>query len=344
MAKTRVSIRDVAKLAEVSLGTASQALSNKPGVAPQTRARVMTAATQLGYQQQVRITSPLSKQLVTVGLVLRKNLEESLSINPFYSYVLAGAERECQRQGLSLMYTTLEVDDLNRALDWPPMLTTQRVDGVLVVGAFLEETISQIGRQSGAIVVLVDGYSTEQRFDSIVTDNLNGAYTAVKYLIENGHRHIGLVGSLPDAYPSIRERRKGYSRALKHHDISESYIEDSPLLREAVYESTQRLLRRAPQITALFACNDNVAVAAMSAAVELGRRIPDDLSIIGFDNIDLTQEVTPPLTTIHVDKTLMGVLAVRRLRERAEYPDQVAMTTTLSTQLIIRGSVRSLVT
>jgi LacI family transcriptional regulator len=224
------------------------------------------------------------------------------------------------------------------------MLSDQRVDGVLVLGAFLEETISQIGRQSGAIVVLVDGYSTEQRFDSIVTDNLNGAYMAVKYLIENGHRHIGLVGSSPDAYPSIRERRKGYTRALKHFEINESYIEDSPLLRDEVYDTTRRLLNRAPQITALFACNDNVAIGAMAAAAEMGRRIPDDLSIIGFDNIDLTQEVTPPLTTVHVDKILMGVLAVRRLRERAEYSDQVVMTTTLSTQLVIRGSVKTLAT
>lgn len=116
MSKTHVSIRDVAKLAQVSLGTASQALSNKPGVAPSTRARVWAAASELGYQQQVRIASPMTHRLSTVGLVMRKDLEESLRGNPFYSYVLAGAEQECQRQGLSLMYATLEVDAYNRAL------------------------------------------------------------------------------------------------------------------------------------------------------------------------------------------------------------------------------------
>ncbi|MBI5959734.1 MAG: substrate-binding domain-containing protein, partial [Chloroflexi bacterium] len=166
--------------------------------------------------------------------------------------------------------------------------------------------------------------------------------TAVDYLIENGHSRIGLIGSLPDAYPSIRERRKGYTRALKQHGIEPSYIENGPLTREGGYKATQRLLKRAPEITAIFACNDNVAIGVMNAAQDLGRHIPDDLSVIGFDDIDLSQEVTPPLTTIHVDKMLMGVLGVRQLRDRIENPARTRLTTILSTQLIIRKSVRSL--
>ncbi|MBN1966661.1 MAG: LacI family DNA-binding transcriptional regulator [Anaerolineae bacterium] len=340
--KTTPTLRDVAKLAGVSLGTASQALSNKPGVAPDTRARVLEAATQLGYQQQIRIAVPSTTHLSTVGLVMKQEADRPLPINPFYSYVLAGAERECQRQGLNLMYANIEVDDYNRALNWPPMLLEQRTDGLLVVGTFLEETIVRIGQQTNQVIVLVDAYAPDRMFDSIVTDNVSGAQSAVEYLIQNGHTRIGLVGSTPDAYPSIRERRKGYTRALKQHDIADSYIEDSLLTRQAVYEATLRLLRRAPEITAIFACNDNVAIGAMNAAHDLGLKIPDDLSLIGFDDIDLAQEVNPPLTTVHVDKTLMGVLGVRHLRDRAENPDRPTLTTALGTQLIVRGSVRSL--
>jgi LacI family transcriptional regulator len=338
--RTRATIRDVAKFARVSLGTASQALNHRPGVAPETRERVMAAATQLGYRQQVRLSSRASRTLSTVGLVVKRECGQSLAVNPFYSYVLAGAERECQRQGLSLMYANIEVDEYNRALSWPPMLSEPLVDGLLVVGTFLEDVIGQISQKTGRRIILVDGYSFDQRFDSIITDNVHGAYQAVKHLIDNGHRQIGLIGSTEDAYPSIRERRKGYTRALKHFGIHNSYIEDGLLTREAAYEATLRLLRRAPQVTAIFACNDNVAVGVMNAAGDLGRRLPEDLSVVGFDDIDLAQEVNPPLTTMHVDKTLMGVLAVQRLRDRAENPDQVALTTTLSTQLIVRGSVQ----
>jgi LacI family transcriptional regulator len=337
----RPTLRDVAKQAEVSLGTASQALSNKPGVSPETRARVLEAAATLGYRQQVRISTPFTNPLSTVGLLMKRDANELLMINPFYSYVLAGAERECQRQNLSLMYANLEVDEHNCPLSWPAMLLDQRLDGILVVGAFLQDTILGIHEQTDQAIVLVDSYAPLQQFDSIVTDNLNGAFSAVSYLIEQGHTRIGLIGSTSDAYPSIRERRKGYTRALKEHGITETYIEDGDLTREAGYETTLRLLKRSPEITAIFACNDNVAVGVMNAAAEQGRSIPRDLSVVGFDDIDLAQEVNPPLTTIHVDKTLMGVLGIRHLRDRVENPDRSTLTTTLSTQLIIRESVCS---
>ncbi|HEX3052124.1 MAG TPA: LacI family DNA-binding transcriptional regulator [Aggregatilineaceae bacterium] len=338
----RSTLRDVARRANVSLGTASQALSNKPGVAPNTRTRVFAAAAELGYQQQIRLSTPISQNLSMVGLLMKRDPHNYLTVNPFYSYVLAGAERECQRQNLSLMYANLDVDEQNRGLSWPPMLFDRRVDGILVVGAFLQETITHISQQTNQTIVLVDSYVPYQQFDSIVTDNLNGAYNAVKYLIEHGHTRIGLVGSAVNDYPSIRERRKGYTRALKEYGITETYIEDSALTREDGYEAARRLLKRSPDITAIFACNDNVAIGVMNAADQLGLSVPGDLSIVGFDDIDLTQEVAPPLTTVHVDKTLMGVLAVRQLRDRVENPERPTLTTALSTQLIVRESVRTL--
>jgi LacI family transcriptional regulator len=240
------------------------------------------------------------------------------------------------------MYANIEVDELNRALSWPPMLFEERLNGILVVGTFLADTIGQISKQAGQMLVLVDAYAPGQGFDSIVSDNVNGAQNAIDYLIDKGHTHIGLIGSSPDSYPSIRERRKGYTRGLKQRGISDAYIEDSMLTRESAYDATLRLLRRAPQITAIFACNDNTAVGVMNAANELGLSVPDDLSVIGFDDIDLAQEVTPPLTTVHVDKTLMGVLGVRHLRDRIENPNRPSLTIALSTHLIIRESVRSL--
>jgi LacI family transcriptional regulator len=103
-----------------------------------------------------------------------------------------------------------------------------------------------------------------------------------------------------------------------------------------------RLISRAPQITAIFACNDNVGIGVINALHHLGKRVPEDISVIGFDDIDLAQEITPTLTSIHVDKVLMGAMAMRMLRDRAESPDRSVVKTTITTQLMVRESVRSL--
>jgi len=334
-------LRDVAKLAGVSVTTASWALNNKTGVSTETRARVLEAANTLRYQQQVRVPTVVVSQLSVIGFLIRNTPDAPMPGNPFYAHVLAGAEQECQRRGISMMYATVEVDQHNAPLALPPMLTDNRMDGVLIAGTFLSKAIASIRRLSDHPMVLVDDYAPDQQLDSVVTDNLNSAYNAVTYLIDQGHRAIGLIGSVPDAYPSIRERRKGYMRALQSHGIQQTYIEDGSLTRRDAFEATQRLLNRAPQITAIFACNDDVAIGVLNAAAALGLNVPADLSVIGFDNIELSQEIKPALTTMHIDKALMGSMAVRCLAERADGSRQTPLTIMLSTRLVVRDSVRA---
>jgi LacI family transcriptional regulator len=338
----RTTLRQVAEYAGVSLGTASQALGNKLNVSPETRNRVLEAAATLGYKQAVRTPVLVNKKLNTIGLLTKDDNTTQPALNPFYSHILSGAEHECQRLRISLMYATVKVDERNRPQELPAMLLGAQVDGLIVVGAFLEEAIAAISKQATPNVVLVDAYAPSQPFDSVVIDNISGAESAVEYLIAQGHRNIGLVGSQSDGYPSIRERRKGYTRTLRDHQLPNTYIEDGPLTRDGGEDATRRLLQRAPEVTAIFACNDEVAFGAMNAARELGRHIPADLSIVGFDDIDPAQGAVPPLTTIHVDKALMGALAVRHLDTRATNPGQTTVKTLVSTRLIVRKSVRNL--
>ena len=333
-------MRDVAKQADVSLGTASNVLNNKGNVSAEVRNRVLSAVNTLGYKHPVRLASLSMVPLSVLGVISKRDPAPAPAINPFYSHVIAGIDHECQRQNLSLMYANVDVDELNRPNALPPMLLERQVDGIIMVGTFVEDTIHRLGKSVNMPVVLVDGYAPGSVYDSIVSDNLMGAFHAVKYLIDLGHTRIGLIGSGANAYPSIRERRKGYVKALRSAGIQNELIEDSPLSRAGGYNATVALLQRTPSITAIFACNDEVAIGAMTAAREMGRLIPDDLSLVGFDDIDLAQEISPTLTTVHVDKVLMGVLAVRHLRDRAETPGRPAITTTLGTNLIIRESVR----
>lgn len=335
----RPTLRDVAQRAGVSLGTASNVLNKRVNVSEEARERVLAAAAALGYQHQGRTAPHSGHGLSVVGAIGKVDNGEVMTVNPFYSHVLAGIERECQRLGVSLMLANIEVDAMNRPAVMPPMLTDHHVDGVLVVGTFLRDTIKLIGRQVDKPVVLIDAYAPGSRFDSVLSDNINGAFTAVDYLIKRGHRHIGLIGSAPDGYPSIRERRKGYLRALKHHRIPQSYIEDGLLNRGTGYHATIALLRRSPEVTAIFACNDEVALGVLNAARDMGLDMPRDLSVVGFDDIDLAQKFSPQLTTMRVDKMLLGMLAVRQLKERYENPAYPPLTTLVGAQLVERDTV-----
>jgi DNA-binding LacI/PurR family transcriptional regulator len=339
---SRPKLQDVADLAGVSIGTASQALNNKTSVLPETRERVFEAAKQLGYELPVRTSSQTDKGISTVGVLVKVHMGQDVPIDPFYGAVLSGAEHECKRRNLSLMYSSLQVDELSNGIEWPPLVNDQQPDGWLILGAFVQDTIFELEQRLAPPIVLVDAYANDTVYDVIATDNVGGAYNAVTYLIEQGHEHIGLIGSMANAYPSIQQRREGYFRALKEHGIRQSYVEDSPLHGDVAFEMTQKLLKRAPEITAIFACNDDIAMAVMRAAHDMGLRIPDDLSVIGFDDTEPASEIIPALTTIYVDKLLMGALGVRQLLERQQNPDRVPLTIVLGTRLIERKSVQKL--
>ena len=333
-----VTLRDVAKLANVSLGTASQALNNRPQVAPGTRARVIDAARILGYP--LKETTVNSTELKVIGLLTKHDFDLPVEINPFYSHIQAGVESECRKRQISLMYANVEVDPSNHPVMWPAMISEQHIDGLILAGTFIEETVDLFQRRIDVPIVLVDSYAPNLPFDSVVIDNTPAAMTAVKYLIAQGHRKIGLIGWNEQSPPSIHERKRGYSRALDEHGIRDVIIQPSEIkVREDGRKALHQLLDRRPDVTAVFACNDLVALGVLSAAREMNLDVPGDLSVVGFDDIDLAREITPALTTIHVHKTWLGAISVTQLIERATTPEQPKLTITLSTELIVRDSV-----
>ena len=210
MSKT-TTLRAIGKHAEVALSTVSQVLNNKPGVTAQTRKRVHSSAEELGYQPTLRLDSRGATPLKTVGLLTKRDNDEPLRINPFYSYILAGAEAECQRRGINMMYANIDVDENNYALSLPAMVLDDRVYGVIVVGAFLEATNGDISQRARQNIVLVDAYLSGPGIsDSVLIDNYSGALKAVTHVLDHGKRNIGLIGNSPDSYLSIQERRRGY--------------------------------------------------------------------------------------------------------------------------------------
>jgi LacI family transcriptional regulator len=342
MQRSRVKMADIAQESGVSLSTVSMVLSDKPGIPKETRGRVIDVARSLGYQFKNQTISRSTVNLRTVGLILKSQMGEVPQHNEFYSHVIAGIEAACRQHHLNLMFSTISVDADSFPVENPRALWHEATDGLLLVGAFVDEALNHIIGERPCPVVLVDAYSQAPQYDAVLSDNFNGAYRAVEYLIACGHTSIGFVGAHEHAYPSFLERRRGYLQALHDHGIQKPYFADvkQTTVRSDVIAATLNLLNEQPELTALMGVNDNVAIAAMHAALSMGKYIPQDISIIGFDDILLAENVMPPLTTMHVDKISMGRLAINLLLNRAETPQASLVTAVLQPNLVKRMSVR----
>jgi LacI family transcriptional regulator len=339
MMKSKIRISDIAARCKVSSATVSLVLNGKPGVSDETRQRVMSAAAELQYPLPNSISTRSSSHLNTVGMIIKIDIDRPPQANPFYSKVMLGIEGACRRDGINLLFSTAPVDDQNRPLEMPALLYNDAVDGLLMVGIDVDESLALTVRQRGCPLVLVDGYSTADQFDRVISDNYHAAYTAVEYLLSKGHRHIALAGGEPGCFPSIRERRAGYTRALKDRGVNETYSADFNINRTNGQSEIQALIRAYPQITALFCINDEISSAAVRAALEIGLRVPEDISIIGYDDTYLASAAHPPITTMRVDTVALGRAAVHLLSLRSEHPDAARMTLTIHPDLVERASV-----
>ncbi|MBI9050360.1 MAG: LacI family DNA-binding transcriptional regulator [Anaerolineaceae bacterium] len=335
----RVTISNIAQKTGVSLSTVSLVLNNKPGVADITRAKVIDTAEQLGYPIKQSAINLRGNVLSTLGMIVKTDFDQGPSENPFYSRIIMGIEDSCRRNGISLLFATLPVDDQNHPVETPALLYNDSVDGVLMVGTFVDETVFSVSGKRTPPIVLVDAYSNTDSFDTVISDNFRAAYQEVEYLMSKGHRHIGLVGAEPNAYPSLRDRRNGYFRALKENDVPDTYVANFNINKTKGYAEVSALLKENPGITAIFCINDEVAVTAMRAAQDLGLKIPHDLSVVGYDDINLAKNAAPALTTMRVDTTAMGRAAVHLLSLRLDNPDIARMTLTVNPTLIERASV-----
>ncbi len=334
-------LKDIAEATGVSVATVSAALNNKEGVSPQTRTRVMDVAVSLGYDFKERRQVREEVQPQVIGLMIKHDLDMVRGANPFYSHVQFGANKFCHLHNISLMVATMDVDISNHPLSWPAMIHQNQIDGLIMAGAFIDDSVEIIKRKSDVPIVLVDSYASTLDCDSVVIDNVGGAKKAVQFLIENGHERIGLAGWNPLSPPSIQLRQQGYLQVLNAYGLK-PFIVESELSKAGGQKAASKLLGADRQVTALFCCNDETALGAISVIRGLGLDIPGDVSVVGFDNIDLAAEISPALTTVHVHKSWMGALGVQTLVERLRHPDKPKTTLVLSTDLVIRDSVACL--
>jgi len=333
-------LADVAAAVGLSPAAVSLALRGKPGVSEATRTRVLEAARTLGY----RPVDGVSRQHLnpmTIGLVINPDHGGVQEANRFYAPVIAGIQGSCRSHHMDLMLATMPVDLHQYPIELPRIVTNGTCDGLIVAGAHLSPATAATFRAAPP-TILVDAYAEDDLFDSVVMDNVGGARTAVQHLVSLGHREIAILATEPQAYPSILERRRGYEQVMAEQELTPCFIDAQYWLPEAAAAVGIEFVKAHPEITALFVANDLVAVAFLQAARQEGIVVPDQLSVVGFDDIDLAKFISPALTTMAVDKLGMGRLAVTLLSHRLEVDKECVTQTSLRPTLVERESTRAL--
>jgi LacI family transcriptional regulator len=324
-------IRTLAKMAGVSPSTASKALNDRGDVSPETRERVLAIAREHGYSPNSFGKGLKTRSTENIGVVFSRD-QHALSDNPFYSKVLEGVESELSMNNHNTILNIIQ--PTHRAL--PKMVRERHVDGVILIGVFHPELLARL-RSEKMPVVLVDPQNPTDGFAQIHIDNEYGAFLATDYLVRAGHRKIGFVSGDLNRL-SFRQRMDGYRKALSASRLAleAKYIRTGGL--EDGYALFKSLMEQ-EEPTAVFAANDINAIRGYKAVHDLGLRIPADVSIVGFDDIDLAAMASPPLTTVRVHKHEFGSIAARTILNlvRGDKPSNPYIV--MPTQLIERGSV-----
>lgn len=322
-----VTMRDVAKEAGVSIKTVSRVVNNQGEISDSTRQRVLAVIDQLGYRPNLIARGLATQRTYTVGLILND------ITNPFFPEVARGVQDTARANNYNVFLCNSD-DQFKEETYILQNLTAQSVDGVILFPAF-ESEIHDFAESHRPIVV-INNSITHPHIGQVLTDNYNGAVIAVDHLATKGHTEIGMItGYFPDS-----QRVLGFEAGLKSHGLNTTAnrILSGPPTFERGYEAANQLLTVYPQLTAIFAYNDIMAAGAIQACRKLGRRVPDDCAIIGFDDVRLASLLAPPLTTVRLPKYEMGRLAMERVLEMLEQPDHIFPPIKLDVELIVRQS------
>ncbi|MDP9394843.1 MAG: LacI family transcriptional regulator [Actinomycetota bacterium] len=325
----RVTIRDVADRAGVSVATVSKVINDRYGVSSATFVKVQAVIDELGYESSLVARSLRNHRTNVVGVLVS-------DIEPFSAELIKGAARALRGTGYELIVYSAGGKSSDH-VGWEGRALT-RLGGTLIDGALLV-TPTVVGRSFGAPVVAVDPHTGSDDVPTVDSDNRHGAQLATQYLLDLGHRRIGFVGGRAHL-ESARLRELGFRQTMG----SAGAAVDPALVRNAEYEpdvarmAARELLDLDERPSAIFAANDLSAIAVMEEATARGLRVPEDLSVIGFDNIPESAMTTPALTTVHQPIQEMGERAVQILVQLLAGKAPDAMHESLPTRLVVRGS------
>jgi len=305
-----VTMKDVAKEAEVSVATVSHVINKTRFVSEPTRQRVLKAMAKLHYQPDGIAQSLRSKRTNTIGLII------SDIANPFYPEVVRGVEKEMVKKGYSIILTDTD-DDIKKEKKLVTLLFNRRVDGFIIVTAEEEKEHIEFLLQRDIPVVLLDRRINGLQLDTVLVDNRGGARKLIQHLINLGHKRIAIItGSLNVS--TGRERLNGYLEALKEHSLSvdDKLIKKGNFRRESGYFLTLELLSLNSPPSVIFACNNLIGLGVMDALQEKEIQIPEKMEVAIFDDLPWFRHLSTPLTVIAQPTFKLGEMAAKLLLER----------------------------
>lgn len=331
----KVSIKTLSEMTGFSAATVSNALNRKRGVSKETIEKVLQAADAVGYTNKSRITKIKFVMFRKNGLIINDS--------PFFPAVIEGVERQAKKLQYETTFVNINSDGPDSAQQIKSVLEDTSA-AVILLGTEMSEQDFKLFQNPKCHLILLDSWSESITFDSVLISNTDSACKAVNYLIEKGHKKIGyLRGGF--RIKAFSYRGIGYKRAMQRSNlpVESKYTITLGTTTDSAYRDMMLYLQRGPELpTAFFADNDVIALGAMRALQEKGYRIPEDVSIIGFDNLPYCEISTPRLSTIHVFKQEMGEIAVRRLVDHIKLGSEVKTKIQVCTEFVERESVRDL--
>lgn len=329
-------MKDIAKLAGVSTSTVSHVINKTRFVSEEISQRVNNAVKELHYSgPSVLARSFKVNRTKTLGMLV------TTSTNPFFGEVVKGVERSCYQNGYSLILCNTEGDH-QRMRESINTLLQKRVDGLILMCSSLEgERLDVFEHYPDIPVVVMDWGPMLFTCDKIQDNSLRGGYMATQYLIESGHTDIGCITG-PLIRHQAQMRYEGYKRAMNEVNLSfnSDWIIESDFECEGGYDAFMKMHHRGTLPSAIFVSNDMMAMGVINAANECGIKIPDDLSLIGYDDIHIAKYMSPALTTIHQPKYRLGQAAVETLLKRLDNQVSDIQVIQLEPTLVTRNSVK----
>lgn len=332
----RVRIKDIAEKTGLSVSTVSLVLSKKEHRIPvETCKRVIDVAKELHYRPNQMAASLVTQRTKTIGLIIPD------ITNMFFAEIAKSAENECQKAGYSIILCNTN-DNPQSDIDYVNMLVGRGVDGILFAMA-VNATVNKaeecfaISHQYEKPIILVDRVVPGLNTVCVLSDNEMGGYVATRHLLELGHKKIGCITG-PMGAQSSKQRLFGYIRALQEYGVAfdTNYIKEGNYHTQSGFQLSKELFEL--DVTAIFACNDMMAYGVYKQAAFNGKKIPEDLSIVGFDDLQFSELMEVPLTSVSQPAIEMGQSAVKRMIKWIDHPDQQPENITFKSELIIRKS------